>query len=188
MSARSSGVRRIAWGGLAATAIVVLAAPLAAGAASADPTGELAEARAATARHHSLRAAAADGYGAFPAGVPLHECIADGSGHGAMGVHWVDGALLDAEVDAAQPEVLVYEPTREGRLRLVAVEYVVPAAAWAAEHGTTVPQLFGVDMTYVGEPNRYEIPAFWQRHAWIWKHNPMGVLADHNPAVSCEHW
>ena len=61
-------------------------------------------------------------------------CI-DKPGEGTMGVHYVNGALVgDPEEDAATPEALVYEPTRNGRLRLVAVEYVVIKAAWDATH------------------------------------------------------
>ncbi|WP_405218812.1 hypothetical protein [Agrococcus sp. Ld7] len=129
-----------------------------------------------TVRSRAARTAAATnaGYGAFPEGVPLHECIADLHGHGAMGVHWVNGSLVDTTLDPAHPEVLLYEPTRNGRLALVAVEYFVFADAWAAEHGDTAPRLFGADLTYVASPNRYEVPAYWQRHAWLFSHNPMG--------------
>ena len=44
---------------------------------------------------------------------------------GAMGVHYVKGALVgDGKINPRTPEAMVYEP-RHGRLRLVAVEYVV---------------------------------------------------------------
>ncbi|HET6580207.1 MAG TPA: hypothetical protein VFG66_17955 [Gemmatimonadales bacterium] len=39
----------------------------------------------------------------------------------------------------------------------------------------------------MGAPNRYELPAFHQVHAWVWRHNPHGMFADHNPSVSCDH-
>lgn len=164
-----------------------LAAPAVASAGDHGTNVDLARARAAAAGYHDTARAAADGFGPFPAGVPLHECITALDGSAAMGIHWLDPTRLDASLDPAEPEVLVYEPMADGRLRLVALEYVVFADAWTAEHGDTTPQLFGRDLTYVGEPNRYEIPAFWQVHAWVFRHNPAGMFADHNPKVTCDN-
>lgn len=177
----------------------VLAAPAAAAAGpppqvqvQVQVRQDLAAARAATAPLHRIDAATAADYAAFPEGVPLHECIADLHGHGAMGVHWVNGGLLDATVDPATPEVLVYEPMANGRMRLVAAEYVMFVSAWEEAHPGVVdpdpPRLFGMDMALVQSPNRYELPAFYARHAWVFSHNPMGMFADHNPMVTCEHW
>lgn len=146
---------------------------------------ELAAARAVSAPYHRVRRAETDRYGLPPASAPLHECISTEDGHGAMGLHYINAANLDAELDATLPEVLVYEPSRNGRLRLVALEYVVFEDAWGAEHGDTTPRLFGRDLTYVGEGNRYALPPFYQIHAWVWKHNPNGTFADHNPRVTC---
>lgn len=70
-------------------------------------------------------------------------------------------------------------------MRLVALEYVVFKDAWEAVHGPTEPWLFGHEMTEVTEPNRYELPAFYQIHVWLWKHNTAGTFSDHNPRVSC---
>ncbi len=39
---------------------------------------------------------------------------------------------------------------------------------------------------YVGSPNRYGIPAFYELHVWGWENNPAGVFADWNAHVSCE--
>lgn len=58
-------------------------------------------------------------------------------GRGGMGIHYVKNELVgDSVVDAASPEALVYEPRRSGRLRLVAVEYVVFQEAWDAAHAS----------------------------------------------------
>lgn len=173
----------------AALTPIAVSLSLAAGApAAADPEPQrtLAQARAATAAYHDAGAATAAGYAAFPEGVPLHECItAPMPGHGAMGVHWLNASLVDAELDPARPEVLVYEPGRNGRLRLVAMEYVVFADAWEAAHPGTTPHLFGRELTLVEAPNRYQLPAFYQVHTWVWRHNPHGMFADHNTRVSC---
>ena len=94
-----------------------------------------------------------------------------------MGFHYINGALLDTTLDPTQPEALVYAPNANGRLRLVAVEYVVFQEPWIAEHGDEMPMLFGQEFMPVGFPNRYEIPAFFALHAWIWKNNPSGTFA-----------
>ncbi|MGH2737135.1 MAG: hypothetical protein ACRDKZ_16270, partial [Actinomycetota bacterium] len=96
------------------------------------------------------------------------ECIAE-PGKGAMGIHFVNGELVgDAEIDPLHPEAVVYEPTRRGWLRLVAVEYVVFKDAWDAEHEAR-PRLFGRRFKLVEEGNRYGLPAFYELHAWLWK-------------------
>jgi hypothetical protein len=165
---------------LAAALCAALLLSSAAGAAA--PFGGV---RRATARYHSLVQAERAGYGPFPAGVPLHECIAAFDGSGAMGIHWLNPGLLDTTLDEQRPEVLVYAPDARGKLRLAALEYVVFAAAWEAEHGSTAPTMFGQPMTFMPEGIRFEIPAFWQRHVWLWNANPDGVFADFNPSVSC---
>ena len=149
-----------------------------------SPT-DLQSARAATARFNSLNQALAAGYGLPPEGVPLHECIASFDGSGAMGYHYVNGALLDTTLDPARPEALVYAPDSEGNLKLVAVEYVVFQEPWMAEHGMAMPELFGVEFMAVDAPNRYELPAFYALHAWIWQPNPSGTFESFNPDVSC---
>ena len=134
-----------------------------------------------------MSTAEAAGYARLPAPAPLHECIDtdvdldDRDGKPAMGIHWVNGALLDGTVDVRKPEVLVYEPKRNGKLQLVALEYVVFEADWGA-HGTRpAPKLFGQEFMYVAAPNRYDLPAFYALHAWVWKNNPDGVLEADEP-------
>jgi len=169
----------------AAGIAVVTGAALAANAANGP--GDLAIARQSTAQYHRFSVAEADGYGLAPDG-PLHECIAslDPTMPGAMGYHYANGTYAgDVNLDPATPEVLVYESRPNGKMKLVALEYVVFQEAWEAEHGATVPELFDRPMTFVDEPNRYELPPFYQVHVWVWKNNPHGMYADHNPNVSC---
>ena len=116
----------------------------------------------------------------------LHGCVS-GPQEGAMGIHYANGDLVgDGELDAKHPEALLYEP-KDGKLQLVAVEYVVIADAWNAKHQTP-PVLMGQLFNYVGAPNRYGIPAFYELHVWAWKSNPSGVFADWNERVSCEEY
>ena len=156
-------------------------ATLAAG--CSDPTaGEdaaerraLATLRTATERFRTFDAAGGAGYDFLF----LDACMVDpsGAGRGAMGYHYVNTGLLDAEVDVATPEALLYEPDAAGINQLVAVEYVIPKAAWT--HADP-PRLFGRDFTL----NGFDL---WALHVWVWKDNPSGRYADWNPRVSCQH-
>ena len=115
---------------------------------------------------------------------PMFGCVS-GPDHGAMGVHYVNGALVgDGEIDASQPEALIYEPS-EGGLRLVGVEFIVDAAAWLAHH-TSPPVLEGQAFQFVSSPNRYGLPAFFELHVWAWRDNPNGAFVDWNTRVTCE--
>jgi hypothetical protein len=162
------------------TAIVFFAltsAPLVRAHGASEPAATLVETvRQATQRFQDVEEAKAAGY------ADDRFCVS-GPEEGAMGVHFVNGALIDSELDPQRPEVLVYEP-KQGQLRLVAVEYIVFAEAWGANNPT--PSLLGQKLHYVGSPNRYGIPAFYELHVWAWKHNPNGMFTDWNPRVSCE--
>jgi hypothetical protein len=147
---------------------------------------DLTTAREATARFHDVSKAIRAGYARPDAPAPLHECISSLDGTSAMGYHFINGSLLDTTLDPSQPEVLVYAPDRHGRLHLVALEYVVFQTPWIAEHGSAMPRLFHQDYMATGEPNRYEIPAFFSLHVWLWKDNPSGLFAPFNPRVSCD--
>ncbi|HUG04143.1 MAG TPA: hypothetical protein VML92_06920 [Steroidobacteraceae bacterium] len=129
--------------------------------------------RKATARFRDINVAIAEGYAAGP-------CVS-GPNRGAMGVHLINTALLTKDVDAETPEALIYEPSPDGSMRLVGVEIITLAADWVNE----VPVLDGHLLHYVGAPNRYGIPAFYEIHVWAWRNNPDGTFADWNPRVSC---
>ena len=136
------------------------------------------EVRRATHAYQDPAAATAAGY------APFLGCVS-GPQEGAMGTHYVNGALVgDGVLDAARPEALMYEE-RNGRLRFVGVEYIVIAEAWDAANPTP-PTLHGQSFHYTGSPNRYGIPAFYSLHVWAWKQNPHGMFVDWNPHVSCE--
>ncbi len=153
--------------------------------ASASPANrQLDQARRATAQYHRVAVAESRGYG-LPAEGPLSQCIEAIDAPGTMGYHYINGTEVgDAVLTPRRPEALVYEKRRNG-LRLVAVEYVVFADAWQQAHGDKVPRLFGRKLTLVEAPNRYELPAFWQIHVWLWKYNPTGLFADFNPRAGC---
>ena len=96
-------------------------------ASNSSVSGPLPEAvRRATERFRNLNNALAAGY------VQNGGCVS-GQDEGAMGVHFANPALFDGQFDVQHPEVLVYEP-RNGRLHLVAAEYVIPGPAWDPVH------------------------------------------------------
>jgi hypothetical protein len=121
---------------------------------------------------------------AGPDYIPLFGCVS-GPDHGAMGIHYLNLSLVgDGEIDELQPEALIYEPVGNKR-RLVGVEYIVDAATWLVSHHTP-PQLEGQAFQFVGSPNRFGIPAFFELHVWAWRDNPNGAFVDWNNKVSCE--
>jgi hypothetical protein len=165
----------------------VAVAMVASAATAAAKPNDLKSARAATAGYHNNDAALAAGYGEFRDAQGI-ACI-DQPGAGGMGIHYADADLVfgdesKAVVKAATPEALVYEPTPNGRLRLVAAEYIALQDAWDAIHSSP-PSLFGQQFELMPSPNRYGLPPFYELHAWIWKHNPSGMFNDWNPRVSC---
>ena len=182
--------------GLSAAAVAALLAGCSPDAAIAPEPGEsalrvptsasasmvesrLAEIRAATARYHRVEVAIADGYRSTV------ECAAL-PGVGAMGIHFVKGALLgDAGFDATHPEVLVYEPQKNGQLRLVAAEYLVFRAPWDAAHPGTTPSLLGHDFYRSFGDRAHGLDDHYELHAWVWRHNPDGMFAQWNPNVTC---
>ena len=61
-------------------------------------------------------------------------CVS-GPDYGAMGMHFVNFPLVfDGVLDAAKPEIVIYEPLPNGRLRLIGADYLVLADAWNATH------------------------------------------------------
>jgi hypothetical protein len=141
-------------------------------------TGALAaHVRAATALYRDINQAVAAGYQQFGG------CVS-GPQAGAMGVHFVNGALVDETLDVNHPEALIYE-VHNGAARLVGVEYIAPVAAWDASHEGP-PVLMGQHFHLLGTPNRYRLPALYELHVWAWRTNPNGTFADWNPHVSCE--
>jgi hypothetical protein len=163
----------------------VIASTLVAGSALAAPQHQisLADVREATARFHSVNVAKHAEYAELRDANNI-ACI-DNPGVGAMGIHYVNSHLVGSGViNALKPQALVYEPGEDGRLSLVAVEYIAFQNAWDATHSAP-PSLFGHSFMLTPDKNRFGIPAFYSLHVWIWKHNPSGTFSMWNPRVSC---
>ncbi len=146
--------------------------------------GGLAQLRAATALYHDLGQANKHGYRLFTDAKGI-ACIANPP-VGAMGVHYVNGALLGT-LDPLKPQAMVYAPGNDGSLHLAAVEYVVFQASWDAVHPDMAPMLFGQMFMLTPAGNRYGLPAFYSLHVWVWMQNPSGIFAMWNPNVKCSN-
>jgi hypothetical protein len=128
----------------------------------------LTSARKATAKYHNFQTALDEGF------QPLSPCI-EIPGLGAMGFHYGNfGRIMNPNVDAAEPEVLLYIPDAEGTMRLVGLEYVVPAPLVSS-----APTLFGQNYHYSPERDAYEL------HVWAWRNNPLGIFAPFNSKLGC---
>lgn len=117
---------------------------------------------------------------------PVLGCVT-GPEEGAMGVHFVNPALLmNATLDPAQPEALIYE-FKNGSARLAGVEFIVFASVWHENHGPNDPPVLeGQLLHFVDSPNRFGLPAHYELHVWAWRDNPKGAFVDWNTRVSCE--
>ena len=142
---------------------------------SVSENKDLATLHAAKARFHQFEAAKDARY-TF---LFMNMCMVDQSPakEGGMGYHYVNTDLLDDQLDVANPEALLYEPESNGRLKLVAVEYVIPADAW---HHDYAPELFGQKLVL----NSFNL---WALHVWAWENNPSGIYKSWNPRVNCDN-
>ncbi len=167
---------------LCALTILLSLGALSGASANGDSTPLIDKVRRATAQFKDINVAISEGW------VPATPCVS-GPDTGAMGVHFVLPARISMGVlNAEQPEALIYEPMPGGAMRLVGVEFIVLASVWASNNpGGGVPALEGNLLNYIGAPNRYGLPAFYELHVWAWEHNPKGSYADWNTLVTCEH-
>lgn len=137
-----------------------------------DVARDLAALRRVTAPFHSFNKAKHAGWSA-----QITPCMTDPAGAGGMGFHYGNTALIDGTARVTEPELLLYEPEKNGRLRLVAVEYIIPYNFHS--RSAEPPELFGQKF------QRNDTFQLWGLHAWVWKENPSGVFASWNPRVSC---
>lgn len=140
---------------------------------------DLAVVRQATAKYHRFAVAEAEGW------QPLFDCISS-PGQGAMGFHYIMPSRFDDQLNLSEPEVLIYERGPQGQMKLVAVEFIIPAAAWS---DSEAPTFLGQTLKYKTTVGPYGaadgVTPYYELHVWTWRHNPSGVFADWNPNVTC---
>jgi len=102
---------------ISSLAVLSLLAMAAASAQAANSNPLADKVRTALDRFKDVNVAVKEGYSPIP--------CASGVDGGAMGIHYVNGAYLkDDAVDLNKPEAVMYEPMPDGKLALIAVEYI----------------------------------------------------------------
>ena len=164
-----------------------------AGQAVASSLGPWQAAKAVSARYNSFEQARKAGYSI--AGEP---CVA--APPGAMGIHAVNQGLAgDLDIDPMRPEILLYLPDENGKLRLIGLEYFSvalansdngpipwfgaepPASGWFNPAPSVLGQTFDGPMP----GHNPSMPWHYDLHVWLWEANPAGTFAMFNPALSC---
>ena len=114
-------------------------------------------------------------------------CVSGGD-FGAMGLHYVNMELVgDGDIDVRYPEIILFEPQPNGRIRITGADYLVPVAAWEQKHKDEGPPMLNGQLFHFFEsPNRFGLDPFYALHVWAWKENPNGAFGNWNPDVSCE--
>jgi hypothetical protein len=136
--------------------------------------------RESTERFQDVSVAEAEGYAL------MFGCVS-GPDWGAMGLHYVKLPLVaDDVLDPTRPEILIYEPTPSGRLRLTGADFLVFSETWHQSHPAATPELMGQLLHLFESPNRFGLPAFYTLHVWAWKDNPNGAFVNWHPNVSCD--
>jgi hypothetical protein len=139
-----------------------------------DVRKDLAELRRVTARFHDFETARDAGWG-----TQITPCMVDPAGDGGMGFHYGNTKFIDGTAHVDKPQLLLYEPEGNGRLRLVAVEYIIPYTF--VPRDAAPPELFGQKFAQV---DAFQL---WGLHAWVWRENPSGIFKPWNPKVTCDH-
>ncbi|WP_343896289.1 hypothetical protein [Craurococcus roseus] len=137
---------------------------------------DLAEVREALRKYEDPVAAVRDGYLSTLGCVEYPE--------GGMGVHFLNPALIGPTPDPFRPQILVYEPAGDGRLRLIAAEWFVPLATGVSGR----PSAFGRPFDGPMEGHEPLMPRalhHYDLHVWLFKDNPDGLFHWTNPTVGC---
>jgi hypothetical protein len=137
--------------------------------ADAQEHQDVARLRAATEKFHKIEVAALAGWNEqVPPG-----CFT--SPDGSMGFHFRNLSKVGT-LNPTEPQFVMYEPQKDGSMRLVGVEFIALGAPT-----DTPPVLFG-------QPFQWNSTfGIWALHVWAWRENPSGLYANWNPKVSCQY-
>ena len=122
---------------------------------------------------------------------------------GTMGFHYVSPQLLgftapvNGRVNGTgtytgvnPPPILLYIPDGQGGLRLAGIVLLVFAAAWDATNSHP-PKYRGREFNYMADnpstpaDEAHGFMPHYDLHIWLFDHNPSGLYAQWNPALSC---
>jgi hypothetical protein len=168
-----------------AIAAIAAAVPVGVTLADGNDAGSLTSAQRqviveATKQFRDVDAAIAAGY------QPTEACVALPDGSAAMGMHYTNPAhLTDGRIDPTMPEILLYHRDASGKLRLGGVEYLAVDADQDVTTDADRPTLMGHAFEGPMEGHEPGMPVHYDLHAWVFTHNPDGMLAAFNPRVDC---
>lgn len=139
-------------------------------ASSAGENQQLAALRATLGPLHRFEAAQQAGWdNQFPPG-----CFFNADS-GGMGFHYLNAQNMGV-LDPARPQLLIFEPEKNGQRKLVGVEFILPG-----DPTDTPPVLFEQQFKY-----NFTF-SVWALHVWALEANPRGTYANWNPKVSCQY-
>jgi hypothetical protein len=150
---------------------------------------QLATAKHATAKYRDIDVAKADGYFQVTQFIP------------GLGLHLVNLRIPNTTFDPARPQLLLYQPTAAGGMKLVGVAYQfahttdTPPAGFAG--GSDVwhfhdnlcflrggsETIADSEATCRAQKGIFQAQTAWLLHAWVWQRNPLGVFTETNPTV-----
>ena len=140
--------------------------------ATASVGDQLGRLRAIVAPFHDFETAKRAGYE-----IKVTDCM-ENQPIGGMGFHYGKlSAIVDGIANPLDPDVLLYEPEKSGKLRLVGVELVVRYSE--RPRSATPPEAFGQQFV---QNDGFQL---WALHVWVARHNPAGIFKDWNPVVNC---
>jgi type II secretory pathway pseudopilin PulG len=178
---------------VAAAAILALVAAAAAQAAprfsahgeSPAVQRQLRAVKAALDKYQDVAVAKADGYAVASPCLMVPTSKGASWWGGAMGVHFVNQALLTKPLNPLKPAVLTYLPTANGGFRLLAAEYFKADADQKLSTDSDRPSLFGRSFDGPMLGHSPGMPIHYDLHVWLWKPNPVGLFSPWNPTVHC---
>jgi hypothetical protein len=142
--------------------------------AAASTASQIAQLRRLVAPFHRFEAAVQAGWS-----VEFTPCL-EVPGLGGMGFHYGNPEFVQdgGAVNLLQPELLLYEPQSNGKLRFTGVEYIV----LFSDVPPTAPPPTLLGQAFEAVPDA----GLWGLHIYVGQHNPSGIFATWNPRVNCE--
>jgi hypothetical protein len=155
---------------------------------AAEVQRELSAMKAATAKYRDIAVARADGFRQVTQFIP------------GLGLHMAKISALGKGFDYLHPDILLYEPTASGGLKLVGAAYSVPHVGDAPPEGFPGGGdvwHYHQNLCFVGgavtiAPSAaacetrggvFQAKTAWLLHAWVWTPNPEGVFTEYNANV-----
>ena len=100
-----------------------------------------------------------------------------------MGIHLIKPSRMDdKKLHIKKPEILLYEPQKNGSYKLVGAEWYVPA-----EKTNKTPKIFNEKFQGPMDNHDDSDGQHYDLHVWLFKKNPDGMFNPLNKRVSCKY-